>query len=182
MPQYPTNNPDIFHRVADAFDKHKDNETLFRGALQSALNQPSNKSFFGKALDRLDIKNNKLLAAGFLISTGAAVNKLINKINNDAQRKNIIMDLHLNDPVLKNIPEEQLLEWYATIYHFAPKFSLDKTSVREVLQNFARFGRVDVNTLKMLADTEKSMQQGSSYGTPWSSVLGDLARAVSFGG
>ena len=180
MPQYPTNNPDIFHRVADAFDKHKGNETQFRR--QPMETPPSRNPALAASFHKVVLSNSFDIICKFLISTGAAVNKLINKINNDAQRKNIIMDLHLNDPVLKNIPEEQLLEWYATIYHFAPKFSLDKTSVREVLQNFARFGRVDVNTLKMLADTEKSMQQGSSYGTPWSSVLGDLARAVSFGG
>lgn len=61
------------------------------------------------------------------------------------------------------------MEWYATIVHFAPTVSLDKNAVREILQGFARFGRVDLQTLKLLADTEKSMASDNSV--PWGSVL-----------
>ncbi len=118
--------------------------------------------------------------AGMLISKAAA------RINNDTQRKNLLNDLHLNDPLLRDIPEEQLLEWYATIYHFAPKFSLDKGAVRETLEQFARFGRVDVNTLKMLADTEKATQQAANAGQTWGDVFEGLSKAVAvntaFGG
>lgn len=137
---------------------------------------------FGKALDVFSISPQKVIAVGSIVAGGVTLHKAYKAIQNDAQRKTLLNDLHLNDPVLRQVPEEQLLEWYATIYHFAPKFSLDKSAVREVLQNFARFGRVDVNTLKMLADTEKATQQAIAAGKSWGSILGELAKAVSIGG
>ena len=122
---------------------------------------------------------------GGIVLAGMAVTKAYNAVQNDATRKNLINDLHMNDPVLSKVDGEQLLEWYATIYHFAPKFSLDKSAVREVLQNFARFGRVDVNTLKMLAETERATAQADS-GTSWGNLFGNLASAatldIGFGG
>lgn len=60
---------------------------------------------------------------------------------------------------------------YATIYHFAPKVSLDKVAVREVLQGFARFGKVDLQTLKMLAETEKALADPQSKAGVWGNIL-----------
>jgi len=133
---------------------------------------------FGDLLKTLDINSGKLLAGTTLVLGGMAINKAYNQIKNDATRRTIISDLHLNDPVLSKVPDEQLLEWYATIYHFAPKFSLDKNAVREVLQGFARFGRVDVNTLKMLAETEKAVVQADKETKTWGSLFGDLAKTI----
>ena len=64
--------------------------------------------------------------------------------------------------MLKEVDRERLLEWYATIYHYAPKMSLDKVTVRELLQQFARFGRIDLQTLKTMAETEKALSQSKS--------------------
>lgn len=133
---------------------------------------------FGNILDTLSITPKKALSAISFVGAGMLINKAYNKVKNDTTRRNIISDLHLNDPVLKNVPEEQLLEWYATIYHFAPKFSLDRSAVKEVLQNFSRFGRVDVNTLKMLAETEKAVQDADSKRSSWGDMLGSLAKTV----
>lgn len=125
---------------------------------------------------------NRALAAGTLLAGAVAIHKAVKELKNDTKRRQIVTRLHETDPVLSGIPPEQLMEWYATIYHFAPKFSLDYASVREVLQNFVRFGKVDVNTIKMLAETEKATAQAKKETKSWSAVLGDVVRAVSFGG
>ena len=146
---------------------------------KSALSFATVTSPIKKVLNSFEVAPSKFFAGATLAAAGNAMYKAYEKIKNDTVRKNLINDLHLNDPVLKNVPEEQLLEWYATIYHFAPKYSLDKTAVREVLQNFARFGRVDANTLKMLAETEKAMN--SSDSSSFGALLGNIAN-VAFGG
>lgn len=110
-----------------------------------------------------------LSVAGAVVTGGLVIGKVINKIKNDIRRKSLLEDLHLNDPLLRDIDKAQLMEWYATIVHFAPTVSLDKNAVREILQGFARFGRVDLQTLKLLADTEKSMTTDNTV--PWGSVL-----------
>lgn len=123
----------------------------------------------------------KILSVGSLVLASSALIKSIKEVQNDSRRKQLITELHHNDPVLSKIPEDQVLEWYATIYHFAPHFSLDRSAVREVLQNFARFGRVDVNTLKMLADTEKSTQAAASDNKSWGDVFAGLAKSLTAG-
>lgn len=121
---------------------------------------------------------NRVMDIGGLISGALILNKIHGKLQNDIQRKSLLEDLHMNDPVLKNVDKAQLLEWYATIMHFAPRTSLDKTAVREILQNFARFGKADIQTLTMLAETEKNMESARSNMTSWGSLFGDLARGV----
>ena len=113
------------------------------------------------------VKNLSILGA--FVTGGAVIGKVINRIRNDIRRKSLLEDLYLNDPLLHEIDKAQLMEWYATIVHFAPTVSLDKNAVREVLHGFARFVRVDLQTLKMLADTEKSMD--SSNTVPWGSII-----------
>ena len=110
-----------------------------------------------------------LSVVGAIVTGGLVIGKVINKIKNDIRRKSLLEDLRLNDPLLRDIDKAQLMEWYATIVHFAPTVSLDTNAVREILQGFARFGRVDLQTLKMLADTEKSMATENTV--PWGSVL-----------
>lgn len=110
-----------------------------------------------------------LSVVGAIVTGGLVIGKVINKIKNDIRRKSLLEDLRLNDQLLRDIDKAQLMEWYATIVHFAPTVSLDKNAVREILQGFARFGRIDLQTLKMLADTEKSMATENTV--PWGSVL-----------
>lgn len=108
-----------------------------------------------------------------LVLSAMLLKKYIDKINNDSNRKRIIQDLALNDPVLKEVDKKTLMEWYATIYHYAPTLSADKHTVAEVLRNFARFGRIDISSLKMLADTEKSIAQSKEHVS-----LIDLAKII----
>lgn len=112
---------------------------------------------------------------GVIGTTAMALAEAYKKISHDMQRKKMIEDLGRTDPVLSKVEPEQLMDWYATIYHLAPTVSLDKSSVQEILQNFARFGRVDVNTLKMLADTEKSVSDAKTKSYPWGNVFSGLS-------
>lgn len=122
-----------------------------------------------------------VLGINALVQGGLAIAKQIKEVRNDMKCRMIIEDLSKTDPVLSKIDHDQLMEWFATIHHFAPKFSQDKSAVREVLQNFARFGRVDVNTLKMLADTEKSTQDAASKSKSWGDVFTGLANSLAMG-
>jgi hypothetical protein len=88
-----------------------------------------------------------------------AANSWRNKIQNDTRRKALIEDLYSTDPIIKNADRDDVIEYYSTIFSVAPSISLDKNVVRELLQNFIKFGRVDIQTIKTLADTEKSMKQ-----------------------
>lgn len=142
---------------------------------------PAEPKGLNKILGTFGTSTAKVLAVGSLVGGGMAIAKSIKEVQNDMRRKRLITELHQNDPVLAEIPPQQILEWYATIYHFAPHFSLDRSAVREVLQNFARFGRVDVNTLKMLADTEKSTQAAAADSKSWGDVFTGLAKSLTIG-
>lgn len=109
---------------------------------------------------------------GPILSGGLLLKSLYAKISNDIRRKSIIEDLSLNDPVLKNVGKAKLMEWYATIYHFSPKVSLDKTATADLLRNFASFNKVDMQSLKLLSETEKNLSPKPAV-SPWAALLGD---------
>ena len=56
-----------------------------------------------------------LSVAGAVVTGGVVLGKVINNIKNDIRRKSLLEDLHLNDPLLRDIDKAQLMEWYATI-------------------------------------------------------------------
>lgn len=91
------------------------------------------------------------------VAGGYIIKQILDKMRNDVRKTRIIEDLALNDPVLRSVDKRQLYHWYATLCYYAPTLANDKLTVTEVLQNFARFGKVDFNTIKMLVDTEKSV-------------------------
>jgi hypothetical protein len=97
-----------------------------------------------------------VLALGAL--TGLQIKQAYSKIQNDIRRKALIEDLIMHDPIIKEAPREKTLEYYATIYNIAPKISSEKPAVRELLQHFVKFGRIDLQTLKTLAETESKLQ------------------------
>lgn len=90
------------------------------------------------------------------IIAGYMLKQVIDKIKNDARKKRIIEDLSLNDPLLKEVDKQTLLQWYATMCYYAPTLANDKLTVTEILHTFARFGKIDFNTIKLLVDTEKA--------------------------
>ena len=107
--------------------------------------------------------------------TAYALKQLLDKIKNDIRRKRIIEDIALNDPLLKTVDKQTLMRWYATINYYAPTLALNKLTVTEVLQNFAKFGKVDFNTVKMLIDTEKNIAETRKANT---NVVKDIVSSV----
>jgi len=126
-------------------------------------------AFMGKVLNYAKNNTGDLKDMGKTMATmvGAtalplmAINRLKKKIQNDTRRKALIEDLYMNDPIIKDAEREDVLQYYATIYSVAPSVSLDKNVVRELLQNFVKFGRVDIQTIKTLAETEEKMSKGN---------------------
>ena len=95
-----------------------------------------------------------------------AVQKLMNKRENLA----MVEDLMLTDPIIKQADPQRVKEFYTTIDYMAPAISKDKNVVKELLQNFIKFDRVDMPSIKALADTQKSLTQVS--GSMASTALG----------
>lgn len=106
-----------------------------------------------------------------LLTGGIVLKSLYDKLQNDSRRKSLLESVTSSDPVLKDVDKAKLLEWYATLYHYAPTVSLDKNSVRELLLQFARFGKVDMQTLKLLAETEKSLAEADRNRSVWNKII-----------
>lgn len=115
---------------------------------------------------------------GTLLSLGAnTFNSIKNKIQNDLRRKSLLEDLMRNDPIISKADKDQVLQFYATIFHVAPHLSADKNTVKDLLRNFITFDKVDLNSIKMLADAEKNM--GTIHG---SGGMDPIQGLTAFGG
>lgn len=106
-----------------------------------------------------------------VLTGGIILKSIYDKLQNDSRRKSLLESVTSSDPVLKDVDKAKLLEWYATIYHYAPTVSLDRNSVRELLLQFARFGKVDMQTLKLLAETEKSLVDADRSRSVWNKII-----------
>lgn len=105
--------------------------------------------------------NRKMLpVAGMTALASHSIKSILRKIQNDIRRKALIEDLMSHDPIIKEAPKEEVLEYYATIYNLAPTVSLEKPVVRELLQHFVKFGRIDLSTIKTLTETEGKLHSG----------------------
>jgi hypothetical protein len=124
--------------------------------------------FSSDTVNRVVEFNRKMLpVAGMTALASHSLRSILRKIQNDTRRKALIEDLMSHDPIIKEAPKEEVLEYYATIYNLAPTVSLEKPVVRELLQHFVKFGRIDISTIKTLTDTEGKAQrrkQQSSFG------------------
>lgn len=96
-----------------------------------------------------------------LVLGAVSLNHLYGKIKNDSRRRAIFESLCW-DPEFRDMDKSQLLEWFTTIYHYAPDITLDKVSVKELLKQFRQFDRVDIQTLKTLAETQKNVSESRS--------------------
>lgn len=114
-------------------------------------------------------------AVGLAATAVMAGTSIINKLNNDTRRKAIIEDLAKNDPLLRQVPKDKLISWYGVIYRYGPRTSLNKEVTKDLLHTFAKFGKVDMQTLKTLADTEKAMS-GSDSNFSFGSSFGSAMR------
>ena len=107
---------------------------------------------------------------GATVLTGYVLKNIINKIQNNSKRKMLLEDLMMHDMIIKSAPKEKVLQYYATIMNVAPTLSEDKEVVRELLQNFIKFDRIDINTITSLTKAEKEMQDRKSSITSDSAI------------
>lgn len=119
-----------------------------------------------------------LVTAGIAGLTAAArgIAAVHNKLANDPERKKILEDLVREDPVLRDADPEKLKEYYAVIYHIAPNLTLNKGALREPLKNFVRFDKVDLATMKSLAELEDKMKRGSTASANFLNDMGTVLR------
>ena len=113
------------------------------------------------------------------VATAHLAHKAYKQIMQNTRKKALIEDLLMTDPIIKNADKAEVMEYYALIDHMAPSISTEKPAVRELLQTFVRFGRVDMNTLKLLAETEKNKKQ--SMGTSIGDYAFDAAKSIGTG-
>ena len=100
------------------------------------------------------------LLAGVATAAGVslfALSKAVGKVMADARKKRVLEELKKEDPIIKAASPGKVLAFYGTIQLMAPRLAADKNIVKELLQNFIKFDRVDLNSIKTLADTHKSM-------------------------
>ena len=127
--------------------------------LQGVSRQASSIDKAIQSSGRVSIRPSAKLGLGLSLISGFALAAKMRQLQNDTRRKAIIEDLCNTDPILKGADKKEILTYYATIYNMAPLVSLDKPTVRELLQNFIKFGRVDMQTIKTLTETEKNRAQ-----------------------
>jgi hypothetical protein len=101
---------------------------------------------------------------GTAMLSAFVIKKAFDKAMTDIKRKAMLEDLIMNDPIIRRADRDKVKQFYATIHSIAPKISGDKSVVKELLQNFIRFDRVDLNSVKTLADTQKSIVQAEGKG------------------
>lgn len=120
-------------------------------------------SMLNKFLSHPQYMKNTALAvstfAGISALSANVLSTIYRKIDNDTRRKAVIEDLAAHDPVLSQQDSDKLKEWYATMHYYAPSLTQDKATVREILTGFARFGKVDPQTIKLLVDTEEKVNK-----------------------
>ena len=121
------------------------------------------------------------LGKGSAILTGAVMAGGLLKSTYDAIRRNQkakqVFESVSNDPQLAKIDKGTLLEWYASIYHYSPTAATDKSTVKELLKQFATFGKVDLQTLKTLAEMEDKSTSAKKNNSAFGGVDTHLSRA-----
>ena len=96
-------------------------------------------------------KGAAVLSGGVL--AGSVLKSAYDAIRNNYKAKQVFESV-ANDPRLSKVDKGTLLEWFAAIYHYSPTAATDKATVKELLQQFATFGKVDLQTLKTLSEIE----------------------------
>lgn len=103
-----------------------------------------------------------LVTAGgmLLLDIAAKAKAAISESGNKQIREAILDKLKKEDLVLGRAKDEDLLEAYDTMVKFAPTLSTDKNAVKSFLREAVMSGGgVNVNTIKLLADAERSATQ-----------------------
>lgn len=132
-----------------------------------ALPDKEKASFLGKVV--------KPSVAGVAIGA-LGLKMLYDKIQRDRQAKQVIDDLMRNDPIISKEAPDKVMQYAATVYNVAPSVTRDHNIMKNLLQNFIKFGTVDLQSIKMLVDIEKSMGDNNTKSLPFmaSPMLGKL--------
>ena len=162
---------------------HMEHRNIVNGLNQLRDLTMEKDAFFGMTSSMKDVGKLTLpfLAGGALVGAATGVGKsfgegignslhnMVDKIMNknkrvifdEPQRKMIIHQLMTEDNLIGRMPEEKVLEAYKSMVDVAPTLSTDKNAVKSFLRavSMAPEGGVDWNTLKGLADAEKSVLQ-----------------------
>ncbi len=96
-------------------------------------------------------KGATVLAGGLM--AGSMLKSTYDAIKRDQKAKQVFETLS-HDPMLSKVDPGTLAEWFAAIYHYSPTAASDKATAKELMHQFATFGKVDLQTLKTLADLE----------------------------
>lgn len=106
------------------------------------------------------LMGNKGVVAGAML--GALTLRALHNDLKKSNRHRAMFESLCWDPEFASVDKGKLLEWYTTIYRYSPTTALDKTATKELLKQFNTFGRVDMQTLKTLADTEEALASARS--------------------
>lgn len=128
-----------------------------------------------------DTKKKSLLTpsnvVGGTLLGGWALAAAVKKIRTSTVKQALIEDLMRNDPVISDEEPDTVLSYYATINTLAPDIAKDKNAVRELLQNFIKFGRIDMQSIKTLAEIQGKLH--ASGINPTGSILGNAISTLS---
>lgn len=152
-----------------AMSLDKQNDFYLHGLQKTAAMQTGQFSALANNIKDVTAITTPLLGVAALTTFG--IKAILNKIQNDTRRKALIEDLLSNDPIIKEADKTKTLEYYATIYNIAPTVSLEKPVVRELLQHFVKFGRIDLATIKTLSETEEKTNSAQRGGTSIKDML-----------
>ena len=89
------------------------------------------------------------------IISGIALKNSLRELSRSPKCRQIFDSL-ANDPQFKDVDKNTLAEWYATIRHYAPSAAEDRQTAFNLLKQFATFGTIDIQTVKMLSEIEKN--------------------------
>lgn len=98
----------------------------------------------------------------FALGAGILLKNVYDRIQNDTRRKALIEDLMLTDPIISKAPKDQVMSYYATINNVAPHVAVDKNVTKNLLHHFISFGTIAPDTIKMLAETNASIDKNKS--------------------
>ena len=107
---------------------------------------------------------------------GIGLKMLYDRLQNDKRAKTVIEDLMRTDPIISKEDPETVKQYAATVFNLAPSICRDKNVMKSILQNFIKFGTVDMKTVETLAGIQKTIDDSQSKSFPFMSapLLGKL--------
>lgn len=102
------------------------------------------------------------LGAGMLVSKGlVAASDYVSNLSGTFEQKKLIKNLMETDPIIKNADPAQVMSFYKTICNMAPNLSVDVNMAKDLLHNFIKFGRIDMQSLKLMIEAEKAHREAT---------------------